>query len=130
MDIEDIDSWYDDKKEDLTDVFNKKVIKADNKFDIKFSKINLVIPKDEAHKNKLKQQKEDLVNEKEKYHNKLKQDYLKSMDNLHKNYDSKIKNKLDSGLKFHFLKHRIKMWSKKHLNWFYELKDKKKKDKK
>ena len=78
MDIEDIDSWYDDKKEDLTDVFNKKVIKADNKFDIKFSKINLVIPKDEAHKNKLKQQKEDLVNEKEKYHNKLKQDYLKA----------------------------------------------------
>lgn len=114
MDIEDIENWYDEKKEYLTTNYRAKVDKA-----VKFGISN--------KKNKHDKKSFNIILDNKK---KLKASYLVSMKKLHNDYDTKIKNSLSRGLSIIFLKHRFSMWKKKNLgfiiDYFKDIKKKKK----
>jgi len=110
MDIEDIDTWYEDKKELLTEKYNKTLKKKEKK---------QRIPKDEKDADVVKKIRENL-------RLKLKAKYLVKMKKLHRRYDKKIKKKLNQNLKKHFFKHRITMWKNFILkSWYIKQAEKK-----
>jgi len=93
MDTEDIDQWYEDEKEKLTQAYRTKISK------IKFHMDN---EKDEGKFNAYVKTK-----------TKLKEKFTRQIDSLHTKYEKKMKSNLDSGLMLHFLKHRWHMFVKK-----------------
>ncbi len=113
MDIEDIDSWYDDKKEAITAAYHKKLKKADEDFAKKLL-------------NTKKEDKDAVYKELNQKHDSLKKEYDRNMDRLHSDYDKKIKEKLKSNLKLHFMRHRIRLWKRKHFKFWYDLLDERK----
>jgi len=120
MDLEDIDSWYDDQKTKLTEEYNSKLKKTDESFKIE--------PVEEEKKKQAEKKINNMRDEMNKRHGELKKDYLKQMKALHKKYEEKVKDKLANNLNKHFRKHKFKMWKKKHLKFL--IKEKKSKEEK
>lgn len=82
MDEEDLDSWYEESKDRITEFYNLQLKKADMK---------------------LKPEKRQSA------HEKLKQSYEKKLKKLHANYEKKAERMINSGLKKHFFWHRVNM---------------------
>ena len=119
MDIEDIDEWYEEQKNILTEKYQEKLKKIDASFKIK------AIEDDKSPESKeYIKKRRDEISQKHKVH---KKEYLKQMKELHREYDTKIKNKLDNNLTRHFRKHNFTMWKKKHLKFLKKFKKEKKK---
>jgi len=105
MDLEDIDSWYEEKKAALEEKYLENVKKIDSK---KTFPILLEVKKDtKIEKNK------SIESAKEK----LKKKFEKDMVSLHKEYEKKSKKVINKNLKNHFSKHRIDMLKTRFLDW-------------
>lgn len=72
MEVEEIEAWYDEEKEKLTEDYKIRLEKGGRP-------------------------------------DKLKRQYLKRLDSLHREYESKCKRSIDFGLKKYFAGHRLKM---------------------
>ncbi len=82
MDEEDLDSWYEERKERITEFYNQQLRKADLK---------------------LKPQKRPVA------HEKLKNSYEKQLKSLHAQYEKRAEKMINGNLKKHFFWHRVNM---------------------
>jgi len=136
MDEEELDEWYDSQKEKLTEEYQLKLKKAEEK---RREEARIKILEDAAKKKQAEEDKkagkpvEETPVKKEKpkvdFHAVLKKEFLVKMKKLHKDYDIKSKNLVSKNLKRHFQNHRLKMLKKKLFKPFEKFKkDKKKKE--
>ncbi|MBN2368109.1 hypothetical protein JXC34_03745 [Candidatus Woesearchaeota archaeon] len=140
MGQEDIDEWYEEKKEKLTDDYMSKLKKYDDMLKADFDKkmVKVAPASDQSSDNKSPEQKaiasqnekepQELKNryrkKKAELHEKLKTDYLENMKKLHDKYDEKSRKGLDSNLKWHFFNHRLNMFWARLLEPVERLKEK------
>ena len=115
MDEEELDGWYDSEKEKLTEEYQLKLKKAEEK-QREEKRIQKIKEKEAKEKEKqenkqetktkvkyLEEKKEPEKKPKIDFHETLKKEFLKKMKKLHKDYDFKSKNLVDKNLKKHFL---------------------------
>ena len=130
MDEEELDQWYDSQKERLTEEYQLKLKKAEEKLReerrIKLLEEEARKKQAEADKKAGKPVEEKPVEEekpKKDFHDVLKKQFLAKMKKLHKAYDIKSKNLVKKNLKRHFQNHRMKMLKKKLFKPIKEYKD-------
>ena len=116
MDEEELDEWYESEKERLTEEYQLKLKKAEDK-QRELNRIKLLQEADlkkktEEAKKTGKPIPEPVKKEEKKqdFHAMLKKDFLLKMKKLHKDYDEKSKNLVSNNLNKHFRKHRWKMF--------------------
>jgi hypothetical protein len=115
MDIEDIDVWYEESKERISENYFKQVRKNSKKIDGQVSKLNIRIPKDDDEKKKIAADKKVIFDKQIIDEKNLKKSYLDRMKKLHNDYDKRIKSRLDSDVKKHFSNIHLKLMIKKIL---------------
>ena len=116
MDHEQIDSWYEQKKEELTGNYLKKIEKLEKKH------ISQLSPDEKRLA--------DLDRSLGKQKKTLKEAYLKEMAALHKEYGNKSDAQIGSDLKKHFLKQFLQQMFWKHLSFLTSMKERLEKPKK
>ena len=130
MDEEEIDQWYDSQKERLTEEYQLKLKKAEEK---QREERRIKLLEEAARKKQAEVDKkagkpvEEKPVEKEKpkidFHAELKKQFLVKMKKLHDAYDTKSKNLVKKNLKKHFHNHRMKMLKKKLFKPIKEYRD-------
>jgi hypothetical protein len=127
MDEEEIDAWYDEEKEKLTE-----------KCKLEFSKLEGTLedskdfdPDDfTKYKVKYKERDEKAYRKDVDAREKLKKKFLRSLDRLHENYELMSGKRIESSLRGFFFRYRLNLFLAKLLKPINDLKEKMKADKK
>ena len=133
MDLEDVDAWYEEQKESITEKYLAKLRKFEDRLKQDMEKKNRKKPLDEGKKDNSqppsntspsqqvqKEKQEPNANTNEEYHKKrailhdtLKHEYLARMKKLHEEYTERSQKGIDQNLKKHFFWHRVDMLKKR-----------------
>ena len=123
MDVEELETWYEEQKEKISEEYKRKVLKLEGN-----TKTEQDDGTDEegkiSRRKSYKQRNDKDIKWLAVQHEKLKRRFLSEMESLHKRYEGRSKKKIDFDLKGFFFMHKLEMAKSRVLKPFEGLKEK------